>query len=59
MSLISIEVAKLSLVLYVAVFSCLKTLCQLVTFLITVKTGDITQVFASHTGNIGSMETGS
>ena len=49
---------RLSLVFYVAVLSCLETLCRVVTFFVTVETSDMTQVLASRAGNVGGMDTG-
>ena len=46
-----------SLVFYVAIFSCLETLCHVVIFLVTVETSDMAQVFASRAGNVGGMDT--
>ena len=43
---------RLSLVFCVAVFPWLGTLCRVVTFLVTVETSDMTQIFASRAGNV-------
>ena len=46
------RLSRLSLVFCVAVFPWLGTLCRVVTFLVTVETSDMTQIFASRAGNV-------
>ena len=46
------RLSRLSLVFCVAVFPWLGTLCRIMTFLVTVETSDMTQIFASRAGNV-------
>ena len=56
-SLINAEVAKT----VTSLLRCcllLKTFCRVVTFLVAVETSEMTQVLASHVGNVGGIDTG-
>ena len=48
---------RLSLVFCVAVFPWLETFYCIVTFWVAVETSEMTQVLASHAGNVGSIDT--